>query len=170
MLAAAVFNQIKDMNDSVSNLFQTLDLSCNGSVDEKELQSFFTDKGKGFSDEHLKMIMSQLDSDGSGTVSGTAQTSVFCAPFDSFPFGDLQIDLNEFEHLVRIANKAAAHKAEFGGQAAEGGQPAAAEEQPAVTESQSAPVLADQSTPAKKIAEAKALDADLNAGEEAPSS
>jgi hypothetical protein len=37
--------QIKAMNDSVSNLFQALDLSCNGSIDEKELQAFFTKKG-----------------------------------------------------------------------------------------------------------------------------
>jgi hypothetical protein len=108
---------------------------------------------QGFSDEHLKMVMTELDADGSGTI-----------------------DLNEFEHLVRIANKAHAHKAEFGGQnavGADGEQPAAAtvesvEEQP-VAESQSAPVLdTEQSTPAKKIAEAQALDANLNATEEAP--
>lgn len=160
---ADLATQIQSLDESVSDMFQHLDISCNGSLCASELQEFFKEKGREFSDENVKMIFDELDADKSGSI-----------------------DLGEFEHLVRIANKALDHQKKYGGQQIPAGRHLSIEsqsEQPVVDaaiakaeaaanveESASAPALdteqpaAAKATPVKKLEEAQQLDADINAG------
>ena len=56
------------MDESISGIFQSLDINCNGSLCASELQDFFTSKGAPFSEDQLAIIFDELDQDGSGTV------------------------------------------------------------------------------------------------------
>ena len=67
--------QIHSMDASISDMFQSLDIDCNGSLCAGELQDFFTSRGAVFSEEHLRLLFDELDADGSGAVGVTAKLS-----------------------------------------------------------------------------------------------
>ena len=70
--------QIQSLDESVSDMFQHLDISCNGSLCASELQDFFKEKGREFSDENVKMIFDELDADKSGSVRRSPFHSLLC--------------------------------------------------------------------------------------------
>ena len=70
--------QIQSLDESVSDMFQHLDISCNGSLCASELQDFFKEKGREFSEENVKMIFDELDADKSGSVRNSPLLGVQC--------------------------------------------------------------------------------------------
>lgn len=151
LLSPALYNlmgrfgeYLESSGKSLNELFQAMDCEQNGYLGEKELVNHFKNEAKfDITKEEISVLIEHLDEDGNGII-----------------------DLNELEVLVRMSLRVRQQKKAQGSAGDAGAGAGAAPGN--LVESASAPVVstAVMPSPRAKLADAKELDAQLNASTE----